>query len=68
MNTQSNRFDVMEGINSPMRVLQWATKDQVEAYCARTDRVIVSDVAIGLVLREVTVVRRSIAEARGLAQ
>ena len=61
------RFDVVEGINFPSRVLQWVTDEQVKAYCAKTDSVIVSDDAIGLILREVTVLPRRVAVLRGFA-
>ena len=57
--TTEPRYDVMEGVNVPMRVLQWATAEEVAAYCERTGRVIVAERRIGNVLREVTVQRRA---------
>lgn len=53
----TTRYDVMRGTNCPMRVLQWATAAEVDAYCALNGLAVVSDRQIGLVLREVTVAK-----------
>lgn len=61
-NTQSaqstlGRYDVMFGVNYPMRVLQWATADEVNAHLTRTGCAIVSERKIGIVLHEVTIAK-----------
>ena len=65
--TSGPRYDEMDGLGRPMRVLQWATADELAQHLARTGRVIVSERQIGLTLREITIARPAIAKATGSA-